>query len=121
MSNNSTKISFNNVTYDSNSYSQVVNTSFTQLGVKSIPQQIEEQPTVNEFFDMYNQMFYNIPETGEINSHEYIIQKSSDYIGFNPNQEELLALQNEISQLRQELLDAQKQLVNLQSSTSNQI
>jgi ethanolamine utilization cobalamin adenosyltransferase len=59
-----------------------------------------------------------IQETGEINSHEYLIKKSSEYIGFEANQEEIDALQAEIAQLRIELLDAQKQILDLQTGTT---
>jgi hypothetical protein len=67
---------------------------------------------------MYNDLFYDIPELGEINSHEYLIKKSSEYINFDANQEEIEALQAEIAQLREELLDAQKQNIELQTGTT---
>jgi hypothetical protein len=38
---------------------------------------------------MYNDLFYDIPELGDINSHEYLIKKSSEYINFEANQEEI--------------------------------
>lgn len=111
-------ISFNKQVYDKLQYEKIINTSFTQLGVQNIQQQIENQPTVNDFFDMYNELFYDIPEIGTINSHEFLIQKSSEYIGFEANQEEIEALQTEIAQLRTELLDAQKQIIELQTGTT---
>ena len=67
---------------------------------------------------MYNDLFYNIPELGEINSHEYLIKKSSEYINFDANQEEIEALQEEIAQLREELLDAQKENIELLTGIS---
>jgi hypothetical protein len=114
----SESVKLNKQVYNKNNYQKVINTSFTQLGVKTIQQQLQEQPTVNEFFQLYNDLFYDIPETGETNSHEYLIKKSSDYIGFNANQEEIEALQAEIAQLRIDLLDAQKQVVELQTGTT---
>jgi hypothetical protein len=66
---------------------------------------------------MYNDLFYDIPEFGAVNSHEYLIKKSSEYINFEANQEEITALQAEISQLRIELLDTQKQNIGLQTGT----
>jgi len=112
------KISFSSTSYDKNSYNKVIDTSFTQLGVKTINEQIAIQPTTNEFFSMYNDMFYEIPELGATNSHEYLIKKSSEYIGFEANQEEIMALQAEIAQLRTDLLDAQKQNIQLQTGTT---
>jgi hypothetical protein len=99
-------------------YSKVINTDFTELGVIPIQQQIETQPTVEDFFNLYNELFYDIPELGVANSHEYLIIKSSEYINFSPNQDEIDALQTEISQLRIELLDTQKQLLEAQTGTS---
>jgi hypothetical protein len=111
-------ISFNKQVYNKEDYSKVIDTSFKQLGVQTIQQQIDEQPTVNDFFDMYNELFYDIPETGEVNSHEFLIKKSSEYINFEANQEEIAALQSEITQLRTDLLDAQKQIIELQTGTT---
>jgi len=102
-------IKLNKEVFNKRDYEKTINTSFTQLGVKSIQEQINEQPTVQEFFDMYNQLFYEINELGPTNSHEYLIKTSSEYIAFDENNEVIEALQNEIAQLREELLEAQQQ------------
>jgi hypothetical protein len=111
-------VNFNKQVYDKRQYSKVIDTSFKQLGVQTIQEQIVTQPNTNEFFKMYNDLFYDIPELGAVNSHEYLIKKSSEYINFEVNQEEITALQAEISQLRIELLDAQKQNIGLQTGTT---
>jgi len=102
-------IKLNKEVFNKRDYEKTINTSFTQLGVKSIQEQINEQPTVQEFFDIYNQLFYEINELGPTNSHEYLIKTSSEYIAFDENNEVIEALQNEIAQLREELLEAQQQ------------
>lgn len=104
--------------FDKNTYTKLINTSFSQLGVQTIQEQINQQPTTNDFFNMYNELFYQIPELGATNSHEYLIKKSSEYIAFDANQDEITALQNEIAQLRTDLLDAQKQVIELQTGTT---
>jgi hypothetical protein len=114
----SESIKLNKQVYNKNNYQKVIDTSFTQLGVKTIQQQLQEQPTVNEFFQMYNDLFYDIPETGETNSHEYLVKTSGAYINFDTNQEEIEALQAEIAQLRTDLLDTQRQIVELQTGTT---
>ena len=44
---------------------------------------------------------------GETNSHDYIVKTSGEYINFNTREEEIAALQNEITNLRQQLLEEQ--------------
>jgi hypothetical protein len=114
----SENITFNKQVYNKNDYQKIIDTSFTQLGVQTIQQQLNTQPNVEEFFNLYNELFYNIPELGSTNSHEYLIKTSSEYIGFEANNEEITALQAEIAQLRIELLDSQKQIVSLQTGTT---
>tara|TARA_R110000803_G_scaffold189804_1_gene252312 strand:- start:1136 stop:1492 length:357 start_codon:yes stop_codon:yes gene_type:complete len=114
----SESIEFQKQVFDKRQYNKVINTSFTQLGVKTPQEQIADVPTVNDFFQMYNELFYDINELGPTNSHEYLIKQSSEYINFEQENEEILALQNEIAQLRTELLDTQKQIVELQTGTT---
>jgi len=105
----SENIKFNKQVYNKNLYNKVIDTSFKQLGVKTIEEIINDQPTVGQFFEMYNNLFYDIPEEGDLNSHEYLINTSSEYIDFQGNQEEIEALQEEIAELRTELLDLEKE------------
>lgn len=111
----SNKIVLNKTVYNKDVYNKMIDTSFKQLGVKTIQQQLDETPTVDYFFQLYNELFYDIPELGETNSHEYIITKSSEYIDFQQNLEEIEALQAEIASLRTELLEEQKKVIELQT------
>ena len=110
----SENIDLNKTVYNKTQYEKTIDTSFNQLGVQTIQEQIDQQPSVGEFFDLYNSLFYDIPERGSNTSHEYLIQQSSEYINFSQNNDEVNALRQEISQLRTELLDAQKQIIELQ-------
>jgi len=111
----SNKIVLNKTVYNKDVYNKMIDTSFKQLGVKTVQQQLDETPTVDYFFQLYNELFYDIPELGETNSHEYIITKSSEYIDFQQNLEEIEALQAEIASLRTELLEEQKKVIELQT------
>ena len=103
-------IQLNKKVFNKPQYQKTIDTSFSQLGVKSIEKQLEEQPTVQEFFDMYNQLFYEIPEEGETNSHEFLIKTSGDYIEFEGINDEIKLLQDEIATLREELLSTQQEI-----------
>jgi|TARA_B100000780_G_scaffold197429_1_gene139470 hypothetical protein len=93
--------------YSKTEYPKIIDTSFNQLGVVSVTQQIDSTFTVEEFFQKYNELFYEIPPFGESNSHEYLITTSGDYINFDQDNELVSALQKEIAQLRTDLLQAQ--------------
>jgi len=114
----SEEINFNKTVFNKAQYIKTIDTSFSELGVTTVQEQLDTQPTVEEFFSLYNQLFYEIPEFGEINSHEFLIQQSSEYINFEANQETIDKLQGEISILREELLDSQKQIVELETGES---
>ena len=69
--------------------------------------------TVEQFFNKYEQLFFDIPINGEINSHEYLVKRSSDYVGASVLSENEKALIDEINSLRQQLLEANKSLVDV--------
>ena len=107
------KVTFNKDYYNKNNYTKVIDTKFNQLGVKPIQEQLNAQMTVTDFFNAYNDLFYSIQQYGDTESHEFLIKKSSEYINFEANNEYIIALQNEISQLRVDLLAEQKKNIDL--------
>ena len=66
--------------YGKNTFSSVVNTDFKEL----IPNQADQQPnpvaTVDNFFDTYNTLFFEIPLEGQ-GSHRELLDRSGDYVG----------------------------------------
>ena len=114
----SEEINLNKTVFNKVQYSKTIDTTFSELGVTTIQEELNIQPTVEEFFSLYNQLFYEIPEFGELNSHEYLIQQSSEYINFEANREIINELQKEISQLRTELLNSEKQVIEFETKSS---
>ena len=111
-------VNLNKKVFSKGNYKKVIDNSFTQLGVKTIQEQLEDQPTVNDFFILYNELFYEIPENGETNSHEFLIKQSTEYIKFDEINEEIDLLQQEITQLRIDLLDSQKRVIELETGVT---
>ena len=93
--------------YSKTEYPKIIDTKFSQLGVVSLNEQIDNTVTVSQFFEYYNELFYDIPSLGEVNSHEYLIKTSGDYINFDQDSDEIEALRKEITQLRRDLLQTQ--------------
>ena len=92
--------------------------SVLQKPVSGDVQESEEQPNIEEFFGLYNSLFYDIPALGETNSHQYLIRTSGEYINFNESQAEIEALQAEIAQLRSDLLTAQMENARISAAPS---
>ena len=90
--------------FSKDSYSRVIDTQFSQL----ITQEDETLSfSVDDFFELYDQLFYQSPRDGETNSHQYILQREADYLGISISQEDVQALLDEITSLRQQVLDTQ--------------
>jgi hypothetical protein len=91
--------------FSKDSYGKVIDTQFHQL----LNQETEETLsfTVDDFFVLYDQLFYQIPKEGDVNSHQYILQREADYLNISISQDDVQALLDEITSLRQQVLDTQ--------------
>ena len=110
--------------YNKAEYIKTIDTSFSELGTVTTTEQLIAQPNVEEFFALYNSLFYDIPSLGETNSHQYLIRTSGEYINFDEIQSEIQALQAEIAQLRSDVLQreldaANQNLINTSTTLSN--
>lgn len=86
-------------------YNKVVNTAFTELVSPPVPEAPIVEPNVESFFAAYEELFFDIPAEGTINSHQYLVQRSQEYLGGSVNDPEKQALIEEINSLKQQLLD----------------
>lgn len=90
--------------YNTNSYENAIDPAFTEFVTADIIEP-ETGITVSQFFDYYQQLFFDIPVEGAVNSHTYLVQQSQQYIGGSVIDLEKQALIEEINSLRQQLLD----------------
>ena len=116
------KITFNRTVFDKNKFNETVDTEFSQLVTK--PQQVffdTSLATVDNFFTLYEDLFYEIPQEGENNSHQYLIKQSTEYVGFTTENENIQALLDEIASLREELLIANQNIAGVETEVNEQI
>jgi len=73
--------------------------------------------TIEQFFQAYNDLFFDIPKIG-INSHNTLIQQSTEYVGSEQRDSELEALIQEVNDLRAQLLEAQQEIIQTQQAQS---
>jgi hypothetical protein len=116
------KINLQKKVYSKTQYPKVIDTSFTQL-IPPINQIQVEAPTitVDQFFNYYNQLFFDIPKLGETNSHEYLVKTSGEYINVDQTNATIQALLAEIDSLRLENLQLNQDIVQAQTPSKAQI
>jgi hypothetical protein len=120
------KLTLTRTSFNKDQYEKVIDTRFSQLANTT---EVEESPTsvlsktieIDDFFDKYEQLFFQIPKLGETRSHEYLIKKSSEYVGSSLTNDEIQALIDEINILQQQNLELNQRLVEIQVSSSQQI
>jgi hypothetical protein len=106
----------NRSVFNKDVYEKTIDTSFSQVTIPPLP--LTDTISVGEFFNLYNAIFYDIPTTGDINSHAYLVKTSGDYINLDQTNEDVQALLDEITLLREQLLAANQQILESQISGS---
>lgn len=99
------KVDVKKTVFNKPQYIKTIDTTFSELGVTNMVEDIESTVDVTKFFEYYDELFYEIPANGETNSHEYLVKTSGEYINYDQDSDIIQALQEEISALRQENLN----------------
>lgn len=103
--------------YQKNIYTNVIDTEFSQL-IQPVTQIEEEGPTVDEFFRLYNDLFFEIPRTGDVDSHTELVERSSQYLGDDYVNPLIAELQAEITSLKQQILNSNETINDLTNQLS---
>ena len=103
------QINLNKTVFEKRQYQKVIDTSFTQLVSTPTSPVTESTISVDQFFTYYNDLFFDIPKFGEANSHEYLIKTSQEYVGTTFQSDEIQALIDEVTFLRQQNLELRQQ------------
>lgn len=109
------KVDLQKQVFDKRQYEKTIDTNFNELGVQTVEQEVESEVTVEQFFEYYDDLFYEIPAEGQTNSHRFLVIQSGEYINFDEIQEEIQALRDEIATLRTENLELTQEIVDLQT------
>ena len=119
-------VNLNRQVFDKQKFNDTVDTEFSELGVEEEDLSFFDLnlATVDDFFILYNKLFFEIPKEGVINSHTFLVKESGDYVGSQLINEEIQALLQEISDIREENLVLRQENVDLivkNSELSNEV
>lgn len=111
----SESISFRKSVVNLDDLSKVTDTSFNFFTTSSV---ISSVLTVDEFFSEYTRLYFEIPIEGEINSHRYLVNRSSELLDVESEVDVIQPLLDEIANLRNQLLEANTKIVELENSSN---
>ena len=102
---------------DRQSGERVIQRQFT-----SFVQPVEDvQGSIEDFFSEYERLFFDIPVEGESQSHQALAKRSGEYSSFEQSTEEVNSLLEEIEALRQQNLDLEQTIIDLQIQLEGQV
>ena len=104
------KIQIKKTVYNNAGLSKIVDREFKAF---ADPIPVQDTDTVEELFRLYDKLYLEIPVNGETNSHEYLVNKSSELVDVDLDNEAIQPLLEEITQLRTELLQANQEIADL--------
>jgi hypothetical protein len=115
------EVKLNRQVFNKDKFNETVDTTFSQLVDNTPPPVFDiNLATIEDFFTLYDNFFFEIPKEGDINSHRFLFKESGDYINAELISEEVQALLQEIVELRQENLELrQEQIAGLDIANSN--
>ena len=107
------EVSLKKQVYNRERFSKLVDTDFTEL----VRPEEEDVDTVEEFFRLYNKLYFEIPKTGVEFSHEFLIKESSKLVDIEKDTSQIQPLLDEIAQLRRSLLQKDREILEIQNNS----
>jgi hypothetical protein len=108
-------ISFNKTVYDKVAADTVLNKSFKEFGQSGQ----EASKTVEQFFLDYEDLFYQIPAKGETNSHQYLVERSSEMYKDTSDLDSVQPLLDEINSLKNQLVVYEQTIIDLKTQLNS--
>lgn len=79
------------------------------------PAEPSNEVQIETLFKLYDELYNEIPVEGATNSHEYLVRRSSELVNLEDTLEDIQPLLDEIAQLREQLLQANIRILDLEN------
>jgi len=109
------KVEIKRTVYNKDEFYKVIKRNFTTF---TQPEPVVDTDTVEELFRLYESLFFTIPINGQRNSHEYIVKRSLEVYNLEREVEDIQPLLNEVSSLREQLLQANNTILRLETEAA---
>lgn len=103
------KITFEKRVYEKDTFNDVVDRSFREFAQEPS----ESIKTVEQFFRDYEELYFQIPATGSVDSHQYLVEKSSLIYKVDEALVDVQPLLDEITNLKNQVIQDQQTIAEL--------
>ncbi len=103
--------------YNKDHIGKVVKREFTTF-TQPVPE--DTRLSVEDFFALYEELFYEIPINGDAGTHEYLVKRSSELYKLEESTLDIQPLLDEITNLRAQIIDNETEIIALQEQVANQ-
>lgn len=116
MNNKSEQLEFNLKGYSQSNIRKVLDKTFSEFGQpqESLTDGYSVDKAIDKFFADYRDLYYLIPVTGSTNSHQYLLENSSEICTPLGLSQEIQPLLDEINLLRSQSIQDKQTIFNLQ-------
>jgi hypothetical protein len=114
------KIQLNDQVFNRDQYVKTIDTKFSEFGVAPIATPIDPGYTVYDFFKDYSRLLPSIPDEGEFNSKQYLIQRSGNYVYEEAINNTISELFLELTELIEVLVAKQQELAEVQINAATE-
>jgi len=83
------------------------------------PEPLIDPDTVEELFRLYDKLYMLIPIEGENNSHQYLVERSSELYQIDAQLENIQPLLDEVASLRGQILEGNRRILELETQLAN--
>jgi len=106
------KVEIKKTVFDRQSYRGVIDSKFKFF--KEL-EPVVDPDTVEELFRLYDKLYAVIPIEGEDNSHQYLVERSSELYKIDTQLESIQPLLDEVASLRGQLLENNRRILELET------
>lgn len=112
----SKKVEIKKTVFDRKEYVSVIDNKFKFF---KEPEPVVDPDTVEELFRLYDKLYITIPIEGEDNSHQYLVERSSELYKVDTQLESIQPLLDEVASLRLQILDQNRMILELETKLAN--
>ena len=106
------RVDIKKTVFDRKKYIGVIDSKFKFF---KEPEPVVDPDTVEELFRLYDKLYALIPIEGEDNSHQYLVERSSELYKVDSQLESIQPLLDEVASLRGQLLENNRRILELET------